>query len=181
MEETARRRLRTLRTARGWSLDNLAERSHISASTLSRLESGQRRLAVDHLVTLARALHTTVEDLVAADDEDDVVIRPYRDKNGSTTFWRLTHRADPAERTVVKMRIPEFDALPAPRVHPGRDWFYVLKGILHLRLGERDVLIEAGNAASFDTMTPHTMSGHKGPAEILSILDHNGERAHLHN
>jgi transcriptional regulator with XRE-family HTH domain len=180
LEESARRRLRALRKARGWSLDNLAERAHISASTLSRLESGQRRLAVDHLVTLARALDATVEDLVAADDDGDMVIRPYHDEHGGTTFWRLTHRDDPTERTVVKMRIPELDELPRPRVHRGRDWFYVLKGVLRLRLGERDVYVEAGNAASFDTMTPHSMSGHDGPVEILSILDHHGERAHLH-
>jgi hypothetical protein len=30
-------------------------------------------------------------------------------------------------------------------------------------------------------MTPHTMGGHHGPVEILSILDHHGERAHLHD
>jgi transcriptional regulator with XRE-family HTH domain len=181
LEESARRRLRTLRKARGWSLDDLAERAHMSASTLSRLEGGQRRLAVDHLVALARALDTTVENLVAADDDGDVVIRPYHDETGSTTFWRLNHRDDPTERTVVKMRIPELDELPEPRVHRGRDWFYVLKGAVRLRLGERDVYVEAGNAASFDTMTPHSMSGHKGPVEILSILDHHGERAHLHD
>jgi transcriptional regulator with XRE-family HTH domain len=181
LEESARRRLRTLRKARGWSLDDLAERAHISASTLSRLESGQRRLAIDHLVTLARALDTTVEILVAAGDDGDVVIRPSHDETGSTTFWRLTHRDDPTGRTVVKMRIPELDELPEPRVHRGRDWFYVLKGVVRLRLGERDVYVEAGNAASFDTMTPHSMGGHEGPVEILSILDHHGEQAHLHD
>ncbi len=181
LEESARRRLRTLRKARGWSLDDLAERAHISASTLSRLESGRRRIAIDHLVTLARALGTTVEDLVATGGDGDVVIRPSHDESGSTTFWRLIHRDDPTGRTVVKMRIPELDAPPEPRVHRGRDWFYVLTGVLRLRLGERDVYVEAGNAASFDTMTPHSMSGHKGPVEILSILDHHGEQAHLHD
>jgi transcriptional regulator with XRE-family HTH domain len=180
LEAAARRRLRSLRKARGWSLDDLAGRAHISASTLSRLEGGQRRLAVDHLVTLARALDTTVEDLVAAGDDGDVVIRPSRDEAGSTTFWRLSHRDDQTGRTVVKMRIPELDELPEPRVHRGRDWFYVIKGVVRLRLGDRDVYVEAGNAASFNTMTPHALSGHKGPVEILSILDHHGEQAHLH-
>ena len=180
-EESARRRLRTLRKARGWSLDDLAERAHISASTLSRLEGGRRRIAVDHLVTLARVLDTTVEDLVAAGGDDDVVIRPRHDESGDVTFWRLAHRGDPTGRTVVKMRIPERDEPPEPRVHRGRDWFYVLTGVLRLRLGGRDVYVGAGDAASFDTMTPHAMSGHGGPVEILSILDHHGEQAHLHD
>ncbi|HWG93798.1 MAG TPA: helix-turn-helix transcriptional regulator, partial [Mycobacteriales bacterium] len=50
VEDTARRRLRTLRQARGWTLDDLAARSHVSASTISRIETGQRRLALDQLV-----------------------------------------------------------------------------------------------------------------------------------
>lgn len=179
LEEAARRRLRSLRQARGWSLDDLAERTHFSASTLSRLESGQRRVAIDHLVTLARVLGSTVEELVAVDDDAEVVIRPSKDQSGSVTYWRLTHPGDSSGRTVVKMRIPSYDEPPELRVHKGRDWFYVLQGTLHLRLGARDILVAAGNAASFDTMTPHSMSGHNGPAEILSILDHHGERALL--
>jgi uncharacterized cupin superfamily protein len=74
------------------------------------------------------------------------------------------------------MRIPERKQLPEARIHPGRDWFYVLTGTVCLRLGNREILIPAGKAASFDTMTPHTMGGHNGPAEILS---HHGERAQL--
>lgn len=44
-----RRRLRELRTQRGLTLDEVATKSDIDVSTLSRLESGKRRLALDHL------------------------------------------------------------------------------------------------------------------------------------
>ena len=44
-----RRRLRELRTERGLTLQQVAEAAHIDVSTLSRLESGKRRLALDHL------------------------------------------------------------------------------------------------------------------------------------
>lgn len=179
LEEAARRRLRALRRERGWSLDDLAERTYISASTLSRLESGHRRIAIDHLVTLAKVLGSTVEEIVAADDTG-VVIRPSTDESGSITYWRLTHPDDTSGRMVVKMRIPDYGELPEARVHQGRDWFLVLKGTVHLRVGTRDIFVEEGNAASFDTMTPHSLGGHKGPVEILSIFDHHGERAHLH-
>jgi transcriptional regulator with XRE-family HTH domain len=179
LEQVARIRLRALRTARGMSLDQLAELTNMSPSTLSRLETGRRRLAIDHLVTLARALDTTVDELLADEREEDVVIRPRRDSAGRSTFWSLTDPEENSGRVVVKMRIPQSARLPETRVHPGRDWFYVLKGTLRLQLGSREVLVRSGQAASFDTMTPHSMGGHGGPAEILSILDHHGERAHL--
>lgn len=179
LEEIARTRVRALRNAHGWSLDELASRTHISASTLSRLETGHRRIAIDHLVTLARALGTTVDELLAEEHEEDVIIHPRRDTVGDATYWLFTDEADASGRVVAKLRIPERTELPEPRVHPGRDWFYVLHGTLRLDLGGREVLVPAGRAASFDTMTPHTMGGHGGPVEILSIFDHHGRRAHL--
>lgn len=172
-------RLRALRTARGWTLDDLAGRAHMSASTLSRLETGRRRLALDQLVTLARVFGTSVDELLSDEQPDDVVLRPRRDRSGDVIFWHLTAPDDLSGRHVVKMRIPARDELPEPRVHPGADWFYVLDGTLHLRLGARDVFVTAGQAATFSTMTPHTLGGHGGPVEILSIFDRHGEHAHL--
>jgi transcriptional regulator with XRE-family HTH domain len=178
MEETARRRLRTLRQARGWTLDDLAARAHVGASTISRIETGQRRLALDQLVTLARALGVTVDDLLA-DDDSDVVIRPTGNGDGGAT-WMLSRRDDPSGRVVVKQRLPAgTTAEPERKVHPGHDWFYVLDGTVRLVLGGREHIVAAGEAASFSTMTPHSVVGVGGPAEILSILDHHGERAHI--
>lgn len=181
IESTARRRLRSLRTERGWSIDELAKRTHISASTISRIETGHRRLALDHLVLLARALETSVDELLLDDDAglDDVVIRPTRDSAHGSTYWMLTRPDDASGRIVAKMRIPASKKAPAPNVHAGRDWFYVLEGTVRLYLGDHEHLVETGQAAEFDTMTPHWMAGYGGPAEILTIFDRHGERAHL--
>ncbi|HEV7950888.1 MAG TPA: cupin domain-containing protein, partial [Glaciihabitans sp.] len=83
--------------------------------------------------------------------------------------------------TVAKMQIPASEPLGPENlgIHPGRDWFTVLSGTVRLQLGERTILVEAGNAAEFPTMIPHAIGAHDGPAEILSIFDHDGERVHL--
>jgi transcriptional regulator with XRE-family HTH domain len=180
LERTARQRLRSLRVARGWTIDELARRAHIGASTISRIETGHRRITLDHLVTLARALEIDLDELLADEASDgDVVIRPSRDTANGATYWLLTRHDDPSGRVVAKMRVPAPKRPPEPRVHPGRDWFYVLEGTVRLLLGEREHLVEAGQAAEFDTMTPHRLVGFGGPAEILTIFDHHGERAHL--
>lgn len=178
LQETARRRLRTLRQARGWTLGDLAAKSHLGASTISRIETGQRRLALDNLVTLARALDVTVDDLLAEDDAD-VVIRPNA-TGGGGVMWLLSRRDDPSGRVVVKHRVPAgTTAEPERKTHPGHDWFYVLDGTVRLVLGGREHIVAAGEAASFSTMTPHCIVGVGGPADLLSIFDHHGERAHV--
>jgi transcriptional regulator with XRE-family HTH domain len=178
LESLVRQRIRGLRVARGWSLDELAARSYLSPSTLSRIETGHRRIALDQLTLIARALGITLDQLVESDDDADVVIRPIRDEAGGITTWVLSRPGAPNGTTVAKMRVDR----PVParlRVHPGHDWFTVLSGTIVLRLGDRTILVQAGEAAEFSTMVPHAFGTQDGPAEVLTILDHDGQRAHL--
>ncbi|GIH92675.1 transcriptional regulator [Planobispora siamensis] len=179
LDGLVRQRIRGLRTARGWSLDDLAARCYLSPSTLSRIETGHRRISLDQLVSIARALGTTLDQLVESASDDDVVIRPQRDEARGMTSWLLSR--DPG-MTVAKVRITR----PAPQpgstelnVHPGKDWFTVLSGTVVLLLGERTILVETGQAAEFSTMIPHAFGAYDGPAEVLAILDHDGQRTHL--
>ena len=178
-----RQRIKGLRLARGWSLDTLAARCYLSPSTLSRIETGHRRIALDQLVPIARALGTTLDQLVESVDDDDVVIRPQRDQVRGMTTWMLSRERAPHGMTVAKMRITA-PGRPVGSgelgVHPGRDWFTVLSGTARLQLGDRTILVEPGHAAEFSTMVPHAIGAHDGPVEILVILDHDGERVHLH-
>jgi DNA-binding Xre family transcriptional regulator len=183
LDGLVRKRIRGLRVARGCSLDDLAARCYLSPSTLSRIETGHRRISLDQLSSIARALETTLDQLVESIDDDDVVIRPHRDVVRGVTTWMLSREPGPHGVTVAKMRITK----PAPRrgtdelgVHPGRDWFTVLSGTVVLLLGERTILVEAGQAAEFSTMILHGFGAHDGPAEILCIFDHDGQRTHLH-
>jgi transcriptional regulator with XRE-family HTH domain len=182
LDGLVRKRIRGLRVARGWSLDDLAARCYLSPSTLSRIETGHRRIALDQLAPIARALGTTLDQLVESVDDDDVVIRPQRDVMRGVTTWMLTREPGPHGISVAKMRITKRE----PRrgtdelgVHPGRDWFTVLSGTVVLLLGERTIQVEAGQAAEFSTMIPHAFGAHDGPAEILCIFDHDGQRTHL--
>jgi len=53
LDAVVRSRLRGLRQALGWTLDQLADRSHLSPSTISRIETGKRAISLDVLVPLA--------------------------------------------------------------------------------------------------------------------------------
>ncbi len=181
VDRLVRARIRGLRLAKGWSLDDLAGRCYLSPSTLSRIETGHRRIGLDQLTAIAHALGATLDELVESGGDEDVVIRPRHDQARGRTYWMLNRQDGPNGFTVARIRITQ----PAPRgadsqkVHPGRDWFTVLSGTIELLLADREIRVETGQAASFSTMVPHAFGAFEGPAEILAILDHDGQRTHL--
>lgn len=159
----------------------LAARCHISPSTLSRIETGNRRIDLDQLVAVAHALGTTIDHLVEPVDDADVIIRPILHQEPGLTTWVLSRdAAQHGGRFVAKMRItPERRNRPGQlAVHPGREWFTVLSGTAALYLGERQLTVGRGEAAEFSTMIPHFIGALGGPVEILTMFDKEGERAH---
>jgi transcriptional regulator with XRE-family HTH domain len=176
LDSLVRKRLRALRVAQGWSLEELAKRANLSQSSLSRIENGQRRLALDQLVTLARALDTTLDQLVET-ATDDVITSPTIDAAHGRMRW--TVKADPG-MSVVRQRLTE----PPPenqarmRAHPGREWLVVLSGTAILMLGHRRFRLETNQAAEFPTMMPHAIGTEGGPCEILGIFDRDARRGH---
>lgn len=176
LDSLVRRRIRALRVAQGWSLEELAGRAAISQSTLSRIENGRRRLALDQLVTLARALDTTLDQLVET-AADDIVSHPMTDGTHDRLRWPI--KAEPG-MTVIRQRLTE----PPPdnpsrlRAHPGREWLVVLSGTAILLLGNRRLRIETNQAAEFPTMLPHAIGAEGGPCELLGIFDRDARRGH---
>lgn len=178
-ESIVRQRIRGLRLARGWTLDALASRCYLSASTLSRIETGQQRIALEQLVALAKALGTSLDQLVEPEGDEDVVIRPEPESANGMMFWLLSRERDRRGVTIAKMRITEDRDIGGAQVHPGYEWFTVLSGTIRLQLGTRTILVYPGQAVEFSTMTPHLLEAHEGPAELLTIFDQDGEQAHL--
>lgn len=179
IEVVVRARLRSLRTTLGLSLDELAERTNLSPSTISRIETGKRTISLDILLPLATALQVDLDALLSVHIDDDVVIRPTETSTTQRTTWLLS-RPD-GTTTAIKMRLEPARTPPPQQVHPGHDWFFVTEGRVQLCLGERDITIETGEAAEFATMTPHALTAIDNPAELIMIFDRDGQRAHIHH
>jgi len=178
IEQVVRARLRSLRKTLGLSLDELATRTNLSASTISRVETGKRTISLDILLPLASALQVDLDALLDVRSDNDVVIRPVPNKSGERTTWMLSR---PTGSTLaVKMRLEPTHKAGEQRVHPGHDWFFVIEGRVRLLLGEREVHVNAGEAAEFNSMTPHCFGAIDGPAEMIMIFDRDGQRAHVH-
>jgi transcriptional regulator with XRE-family HTH domain len=168
-------RLKRLRTQRRITLTGVADATGISKSTLSRLETGQRRPTLELLLALSHAYRVPLDDLVAAPEEGDprIHLKPGRVKG--RTVIPLTRQPDGMQ--AWKIVIATGNATPEPRAHDGHEWIYVLSGHLRFVLGDRDWVLGPGEVADFDTTVPHWF-GSTGdePAEILSIFGRPGER-----
>ncbi|GGV30010.1 XRE family transcriptional regulator [Kitasatospora herbaricolor] len=172
-------RLRRLRAKRGLTLAALAETTGISKSTLSRLESGQRRPSLELLLPLAGAYDVPLDDLVGAPEVGDPRVRltPRPLAHGGT-FVPLSRGPGPLQ--AYKMVIADRGTEPNLRSHEGYEWLYVLEGRLRLVLGEHDIVLGPGEVAEFDTRVPHWFSGAEGrPVEVLSLFGRQGERMHV--
>ncbi len=183
VDTRVRRRLRELRAERGLTLQQVAERASIDLSTLSRLESGKRRLALDHLPALAEALGVSADDLLSPRERPDPrVRRPPQQLADGLTLWPLTRHGPAAGLHAFRLRIDAERSVPPDTlpVHEGHDWLYVLSGRLRLLLGEDDFVVEPGEAVEFSTWTPHWFGATDGPVEVLAIFGAHGERTHLH-
>src|ERR671932_2956517 len=116
-DERIRRRLRALREQRGLSLDAVAGAAGMAPSTLSRLETGKRRLAVDHLAPLARALGTSVDALLAHEPRADPRVRRQARTVDGMRVVPLS-RAGGGGPRAYHLTLPERGA-PDPRTHEG--------------------------------------------------------------
>ena len=123
IEWVVRTRLRSLRNTLGLSLEELAERTNLSPSTISRVETGKRTISLDILLPLATALQVGLDALLDVRSDDDVVIRPAPSSSNERTTWMLSR---PTGSTIaLKMRIEPAHKPEEQRVHPGHDWFFV--------------------------------------------------------
>lgn len=173
-------RLRAIRTQRETTLADVSAETGISISTLSRLESGRRRPTLELLLPLAQTYGVPIDELIGAPPTGDprIHMRPVQ-RNGMTLI-PLTRRAGGVQ--AYKLIFP---AAPASspieqQVHEGYEWLYVLNGRLRMLLGDRDLVLTAGEAAEFDTRVPHWFgSADSHPVEVLSLFGRQGERAHL--
>jgi transcriptional regulator with XRE-family HTH domain len=170
-------RLRRVREQRGLTLTGAAARTGISKSTLSRLETGQRRPSLELLLPLAQTYRVPLDDLVGAPEVGDPRIRLKPRRVNGRTVLPLTR---PGGIQAWKIVIPKSQSEPNPRTHDGFEWLYVLSGQMRLVLGDQDLVLGVGEAAEFDTRVPHWFgSTGAGPAEVLSIFGRPGERMHL--
>jgi transcriptional regulator with XRE-family HTH domain len=167
--------LRELRQNRNWSLQELAARSGLSKTFLSRLETGDRQASISAVLTLARifdvSLATMFETQVAS--EPCLIVRAAEASPQSVNGLTYTPLSN-AERF---FNLQPIRLTVSPRRkgkdhfhHDGEEWIYLLSGRLTLSLAGKSYDLGPGDAAHFDSRLPHRLTARgPGDAEVLLV------------
>lgn len=152
----------------------------ISPSALSRLELGKRKPSLELLLPLAGIYGPPLDELVGTPPIGDPRIHITPQKINGQTVLPLSRGSigvQAFKHIVDGKQAPKLGAL---KTHPGFEWVYVIRGRLSLILGDRSMTLDAGEAAEFDTHTPHWLgSAEVSGVEYLSLFGPEGQRVHL--
>ncbi|MET8975546.1 XRE family transcriptional regulator [Streptomyces sp. NPDC004539] len=164
--------LRALRRRASLTLEAAARSAGLSPAYLSRLETGQRQPSLPMLLALARVYGTTVSELLGESAVlRDAVVRAGDMEPTEAGGWTYV-QAGAAGRGMqaLRVRVPHGAQGDIVRVHPGEEWLYVLKGRLRLTLGDSTHLLDPGDSAHFDSLTPHRIAARDEPGVDLLFV-----------
>lgn len=174
-------RLKRLRELKGITLEELAARTGLTKSYLSKVERGVSVPSVSTALRLAEAFETGVADLfgVTVSNNDFVVVRkderkPFSRK-GATNGYRYEAIAPGQTHGLFEAFVvhPPFEEPPDYKrsQHPGHEMLFVVKGRVDVLLPHTSVKLSAGDSMVFSGRMPHrVLSVRPQRAEALVVI-----------
>jgi XRE family transcriptional regulator, regulator of sulfur utilization len=160
-------RVQTLRTDRGLTLRELADRSDVSVSMLSSVERGEKAPTVVVLDRIATGLDVTLASVVAEPDVERIIVRRAADQDrvdepGGWQRTILTPVVPGVNFEWIRSTLPPgCDAGTFPAYAAGSHEFVaVASGTLTLTVGERELTLSAGDSVYFAADAPHGYANH---------------------
>jgi len=161
-------RVRDLRKAHGWTLDQAATRAGLARSTLSKIENGQMSPTYEAVKKLAEGLKISVPQLFTPAGKAQVSGRMTVTKSGTgqghatATYEHellggtLSRKAMLPYRATIRARaMEEFDGWVR---HEGEEFLYVLTGVIRLYTEFYEpVDLRRGDSAYYDATMGHNV------------------------
>ncbi|MEM7090545.1 MAG: XRE family transcriptional regulator [Pseudomonadota bacterium] len=161
-------RVRELRKARNWTLEQAATQAGLARSTLSKIENGQMSPTYDALKKLATGLEISVPQLFTAPQRDQVIGRMAITRMGDGTAHATTTYEHEllAENLTKKQMLPyrarvrarSMDEFEGWVRHDGEEFMYVLTGVVRLYTEFYEPIdMRRGDSAYYDSSMGHNV------------------------
>jgi len=168
METTIRvigQTIKDLRSRRGLTLEEVAEKSGCTPGFISQIERNKAVPSITTLYAIAQALGVQVADFFPAGLNPAKVVRHDRRESfhfegSATVYAMLTTKFPHAALGAFLMTIrPAGEALPTDesRAHPGEECFYVLDGVLRTWIGGAFYDLYPGDSVYFKSTVQHRL------------------------
>jgi uncharacterized cupin superfamily protein len=170
-------RIREIRSLRGFSMRELAERSGLNINTLSLIENQHTSPSVSTLQQLAQSLQVSITDFFQTDHGSKKLVHQKQGKRPCMAF-RHSVMEDlaagmprfGAEPLIVTLE-PDADSGKKPIVHTGREFVYCLDGHIAYMVDTENYLLEPGDSLIFEAYLPHQWKNvDPTPSRILLVL-----------
>jgi transcriptional regulator with XRE-family HTH domain len=185
LEESLGNRLRELRRQQALSLRALAEKSGLSANTLSLIENGKTSPSVATLQQIALALNVPITAFFDTEVQRDPVIFTKNDQRTASAFAHGTLEemgsgvgTEGLQPFIVNLKTSA-DSGPQPLVHDGSEFVYCLSGSVIYVVTEETYTLEPGDSLLFTSKTPHAWRNETNEtARLLIIMALDTDKSH---
>lgn len=175
LEETLGNRLRELRRQQGLSLRALAEKSGLSANTLSLIENGKTSPSVATLQQIGLALNIPITAFFESKTNREPVIYTQKSQRASIAFpqGRIEETGHGIGNEGLQPFIvtldPQAYSGPQPLTHEGSEFVYCLSGkVIYSVIGE-EYTLEPGDTLLFSSKLPHAWKNVLDEPTVLII------------
>ncbi len=161
-------RVRELRKARNWTLEQAASQAGLARSTLSKIENGQMSPTYDALKKLAIGLEISVPQLFTPPQREQVIGRMAVTRSGEgAAHATATYEHELLAETLTKklmlpyrarVRARSMDEFEGWVRHDGEEFMYVLTGVVRLYTEFYEpVEMRRGDSAYYDGSMGHNV------------------------
>ena len=180
------KKIKSLRTAKEISIEELAERSGLAVEQIRRIEENIDIPSLAPLIKIARTLGvrlgTFLDDQI---NETGAVICRHGEEDDTISFsnnavdarQHLHYHSLSRSKTDRHMEpfVIDIDANQDKEfqlsAHEGEEFIMVLKGTLEINYGKQTYLLEEGDTIYYDSIVPHHVHAFEGQAaRILAVI-----------
>lgn len=173
--------LRAIREKRGFTLEELGERTGIGKEVLAQIEAGMFVPPLGQLIKLSKALSLRMSDFISPGEESFTIVKSDQ-RQSFSRFGKVRETSYGYEYESLAVRKKNREMEPfivtlhpseaeEPSTHDGQEFIFVLEGEIEVTIkGFRDIL-KTGDAVYYDSTDPHLLKAHGGKsAKILAVL-----------
>ncbi|MDR0795588.1 MAG: XRE family transcriptional regulator [Tannerella sp.] len=180
-------KIKRIRESKNLSVEDIAERSDLSISQITRIESNDELPSLAPLIKIARVLGVRLGTFLDDQQELGPVICRKSDlrneqgisfsNNAKTIHKNMAYHALSQDKSGRHMEPFLIDVMPVQHAdfvsssHEGEEFIYVLDGMVEINYGQAIYILEEGDCIYYDSIVAHHVhAGNEYPAQILGVI-----------